>query len=149
MQDLYKRLELLPGASENEIRQHLPMADAITRDAAEMILLDARRRPVYDRNREVLSTIGHLRLALGLNYTRFWARREYRDFWQDGLFTPPQSEPQKRFRKVDKMMIAQAFHTVRHHSRRHAARWGWGWLAAAAGGVVALFAALVIWRFYL
>jgi len=147
MQDLYKRLNLPAGASEAEIRHCLSMSDAPTRKAAEMILLDARRRHVYDRNREVLFTIGHIRLTLGLNYTRFWARREHRDFWQDGVFIPPQSDPPKRFKKVDKMMIAQAFHTVRHHSRRHAARWGWGWLAALAG-VVTTLVAVVIWRFY-
>jgi len=145
MQDFYKRLNLPADASEDQIRQRLAMADPSIRAAAQTILLDARRRQVYDRNREVLFTIGQLRLKLGLNYTRFWARREYRDFWQDGLYEPPQSEPQRRLKKVDKMMIAQAFHAVGRRGRRHAARWGWGWIAAAGGGAVILFA-LILWR---
>jgi hypothetical protein len=145
MQDLYKRLNVKVDAAEETIRDRLPLVDAATRRAAETILLDSRRRHVYDRNREVLFTIGHLRLNLRLNYTRFWARREYRDFWQDGVYAPPATEPKKRGRKVDQMMIAQAFHTVRHHSRRHAARWGWGWLAVAGGGVL-IFIVFALWR---
>jgi len=145
MQDLYKRLNARVDASEQAIRDRLPLVDAATRSVAQAVLLDSRRRRVYDRNREVLSTIGHIRLRLGLNYTRFWARREYRDFWQDGIHVPPVTDSPKRGRMVDKMMIAQAFHTVRHHSRRHAARWGWGWLAVAGcGGVTVL--ALILWR---
>jgi hypothetical protein len=144
MQDLYKRLNVKVDASEEAIRDRLALVDGATRSAAETVLLDSRRRRVYDRNREVLSTIGHIRLSLRLNYTRFWARREYRDFWQDGIYAPPRSEPPKRGRKVDKIMIAQAFHSVRHHSRRHAARWGWAWLAVAGCTGVTLLA-VILW----
>jgi hypothetical protein len=110
-----------------------------------MILLDRRRRRVYDRNRELLSTIAELRFNLGLNYTPFWSRRQFKDFWKTPTLAPAPSQAQAPQRRVDKMMIAQAFHTVRHHSRHHAARWGWAW----AAGLIVLGASgllFVLWH---
>lgn len=141
MQDLYKRLNLDESAHEAAIRERLAAADAGLRTAGEVVLLDPRRRAVYDRNRRLLLAIAQLRGELGLNYTRFWSRGEFKDFWQTPDFAAP--EPQKKpGRRVDKMMIANAFHTVKHHGRHHAARWGAWWaaallaLAAAAAGAM-------------
>jgi hypothetical protein len=141
MKDLYKSLNLESDASEEEIRRSLSLADPDARRSGEMVLLDPRRRVIYDRNRRLLLTIAQLRFELGLNYTRFWARREFKDFWQAPVFTPsnPQEAPKQR---ITKLMIAQAFHTVRHHSRRHAVRWGswWvaGWIVIAAGSLTGI-----------
>jgi hypothetical protein len=145
MKDLYKRLNLSGGASEEHIRRALGAAAPDLRDNAEAILLDPRRRRVYDRNRELLLTIAQLRFDLGLNYTRFWSRRQFKDFWKVPTFTAASEQPAAPKRGVDKMMIAQAFHTARHHSRHHAARWGWAW----AVGLLVLGAAgllIVLWH---
>lgn len=147
MKDLYRRLRVLETASDEQIRAALVLADPQTRGAAEMILLNARRRPVYDRNRRVLVTIGRLRSHLGLNYTRFWARRDFKDFWHDVLpLTDPPPQPQPAKRAVDPMMIARAFRAAGRHGRRHAARWGVWWTAAALL-VILLSLATVIWQF--
>lgn len=145
MKDFYKRLSLPQGATEQQVRAALQAAAPDLRACAEAILLEPRRRRVYDRNRELLLTIAQLRFDLGLNYTRFWSRREFKDFWKVPTFTPVSSEPNIQKRPVDKMMIAQAFHTARHHSRHHAARWGWAWavglLVLGASGLL-----IVLWH---
>ena len=145
MKDLYRQLRVHETASEEQIRAALVAADPPIRAAAEMILLDSRRRPVYDRNRRVLETIGRLRSHLGLNYTRFWARREFKDFWHDVLpMNTPQPQPAKR--AVDPMMIARAFRAAGRHGRRHAARWGIWWTAVSLL-VILMALATVVWQF--
>jgi hypothetical protein len=149
MKDLYKRLNVPESATEAQIRQRLPGANAEVRAAAETILLEPRRRRVYDRNRQLLVTIAQLRFELGLNYTRFWSRREFKDFWQaPAAFSETPVPRQKLKRRVDKAMIAQAFHaarTVHHHGRHHVARWGWAWVAAGVTGAITLIV-LALWR---
>src|SRR5437764_7359381 len=87
MKDLYKRLGLDDAATTEAIRdaRSAPTGpagalDAATREAAEFVLLDPRRRAVYDRNRQVLVTIGQLRSRLGLNLKPFWSRGGFGDF---------------------------------------------------------------------
>lgn len=142
MIDFYKRLKLPERASEEQIRSAARIASPDLRGCAEAILLDPRRRRVYDRNRELLLTIAQLRFNLGLNYTPFWSRRQFKDFWVVPSFNPIPEQPEKPKRRVDKMMIAQAFHSARHHSRRHAARWGWAWaiglLILGVGGLLVI-----------
>ncbi|HEY2587881.1 MAG TPA: hypothetical protein VGI81_19210 [Tepidisphaeraceae bacterium] len=152
MKDLYKRLNVPEGATEEQIRQRLPAASVDLRAASEMILLEPRRRRVYDRNRQLLVAIAQLRTELGLTYTRFWSRREFKDFWPKPAVvfsaTPIPVAEEKPKRRVDKVMIAQAFHaarTVHHHSRHHVARWGWAW-AAAAITVTLVTTILVLWH---
>lgn len=127
MRDLYKRLDLPGQASGEQIRRSFGAATPDLRASAELILLDPRRRRVYDRNRDLLLTIAQLRFDLGLSYTRFWSRRQFKDFWKVPTFTPAPVQPEAPKRRVDTAMIAQAFHTARHHGRHHAARWGWCW----------------------
>lgn len=145
MRDIYKRLKLDGAATAEQIRQSLGAAMPDLRDSAELILLDPRRRGVYDRNRDLLLTIAQLRFDLGLNYTPFWSRRQFKDFWIVPTFTAEPAQPESPKRRVDKMMIAQAFHTARHHGRRHAARWGWWWaiglLVVGASAIV-----FILWR---
>lgn len=152
MKDLYKRLNVPEGATEAQIRQRLPAASAEVRAAAEMILLEPRRRRVYDRNRQLLVTIAQLRFELGLNFTRFWSRREFKDFWRTPVpvfsSTAIPQGTSKPKRRVDKIMIAQAFHaarTVHHRGRHHVARWGWAWAAAGITGAVAVLV-FVLWH---
>jgi hypothetical protein len=145
MLDLYKQLNVPEDASPEAIQQALARSQGAVRSAAQTILLDPRRRVVYDRNRRLLLAIGQLRSDLGLNYTRFWSRREFNDFLKSPVFAPA-SPPASAGRRVDKMMIAGAFHaarTVSHHGRRHAARWGGWWVVALAIGVVAML--LIFW----
>ena len=87
MKDYYKRLGLDDDATPDSIRGALAAPadparapDAVTREAAEFVLLDPRRRAVYDRNRQVLVTIGQLRARLGLNLKPFWSRGGFGDF---------------------------------------------------------------------
>src|SRR3954469_19924769 len=87
MKDFYKRLGLDDDATADAIRGALVAPaeparapDAATRVAAEFVLLDPRRRAVYDRNRRVLVTIGQLRSRLGLNLKPFWSRGGFGDF---------------------------------------------------------------------
>ena len=92
MKDLYRHLGVSESAGDDAIRAALPSADPQTRDAAEFILLDPRRRVVYDRNRRTVATIGRLRANLGLNLTRFWPRSRFADFTID-LGPRPQARP--------------------------------------------------------
>jgi hypothetical protein len=87
MQDLYKRLGLDDAATVGEVHDALAAPavagraiDSEMRAAAELVLLDPRRRAVYDRNRQVLVTIGQLRARLGLNLKPFWSRGRFGDF---------------------------------------------------------------------
>lgn len=140
MKDLYKRLSIPADSPAEVIRAALPSADVDARAAAEFVLLDVRRRAVYDRNRRALVTIGRLRANLGLNYTRLWARSELKDFRED-LFTP---EPPRPRRRVDSVMIAQAIRTARRHGTHHAARWQ-SWVAVLLIATI-LAAAILLWR---
>ena len=87
MKDLYKHLGLEETASPDAVREALATraapgtpAESATRSAAEFVLLDPRRRAVYDRNRRVLVSIGQLRSRLGLNLKPFWSRGGFGDF---------------------------------------------------------------------
>jgi hypothetical protein len=104
MRDLYQRLGVSDSAPETELRAALATADASTRESAEAILMEPRRRTVYDRNRRVLTTIGRLRANLGLNLTRFWPRARFADFTHD-LASQSPSHPQA----MDPMAMAWAF----------------------------------------
>ena len=105
MKDLYKQLGVDEAAGDGDVRAALAgVADPQVREAAALILLDPRRREVYDRNRRVVATIGRLRANLGLNLTRFWPRARFSDFTID--LTPP---PPPRPRYIDPMAMAWAF----------------------------------------
>lgn len=149
MKDLYKRLNVPDGATDEQIRRRLPTATAELRAAADTILLEPRRRRVYDRNRQLLVTIGQLRFDLGLNYTGFWSRRQFKDFWRaPAVFSTTPIPEEKPKRRVDKVMIEQAFHAARkvhHHSRHHVARWGWVWAAAGITGALTMIV-LLLWH---
>src|SRR5260221_1489819 len=80
MKDLYKHLGLDPSAFPPAIRAALPNTENATREAAQYILLNPRRRAVYDRNHRVLSTIGQLRGRLALGLRPFWSHGHHHDF---------------------------------------------------------------------
>src|SRR5579863_7591622 len=107
MKDFYQRLNLLPSADDAALCRALESAEPQLRRDAGFILLNTARRQVYDRNHRLLMTIGQLRMYLGLNYTRFWARQEYKDFAQEVI--PPEKP---RGRPVSSMMIANAITRV-------------------------------------
>ena len=140
MIDLYRRLNIGADSDAEAVRAALSATDPATREAAELILLNDRRRPVYDRNRQVLATIGQLRARLGINYTRFWSRALYGDFVVD-LEPDAAAVPHLRHR-VDPMAVLQAF-GPRRGPRRHRHRYHWGRYLAIAATLLLLI--LVIW----
>ena len=129
MRDLYQRLDIPEDATEAEARRALSTADGELRASAEAVLLDPRRRSVYDRNRNLLITIGKLRSHLGLNLTPFWARGEFSDFTVGA--------PTQVAKKADASLIATAFGPTKRSSRRRRSR-RTEILAAIAGGVISL-----------
>ena len=136
MKDLYKHLALPDSADDGAIRAALGGADPAVREAAEFILLDPRRREVYDRNRRVLATVGQLRANLGLNLTRFWPRARFGDFTID-LAPPP---PSGRRRYLDPMAMAWAFGVKPPKAPNRSRR---GWVVVAVVALILLGAALV------
>ena len=96
VKDLYQRLGIQPAASTSQIRDAISSpigtADAAALSAAEFVLLDPKRRAVYDRTHKVLTTIGGLRSHLGLNFKTFWARGKLRDFTYE-LAAPEGRQP--------------------------------------------------------
>lgn len=138
MRDLYKRLGLEETSGDAAIRAAAAAADAETREAAEFILLDPRRREVYDRNRRLLLTVGRLRANLGLNLTRFWPRARFGDFTVD-LAPPPQARP----RYLDPMAMAWAL-GVRPPRTGRGRRAGARWVLAAAALAAVLAAILLL-----
>jgi len=140
MKDFYSALNLSPQADEEAIRASLTTAPADVQSDARLILLDPRRRAVYDRNHRLLTTIGELRSHLGLSYTRFWARQEYKDFWKE-LGTGPV----KRGKRVDAALIAGAFRAVGRHGRKHVTHRR-NWIVAA---ILVSIALLVVVAFHL
>ena len=130
MKDLYTHLKIAPESGESAIREALATADPAIRADAEAVLLSPRRRQSYDRNRKLLHAIAELRLHLGLTYTRFWARSELREFWQQ-----PGTAAVKTGRPVDAMLIAGAFRGKDRRLRRHVSNRG-SWLIAVAVLVV-------------
>jgi hypothetical protein len=139
MKDLYRHLGVNESATDAEVRAALADVDADTQEAAAFILLDPRRRAVYDRNRRTVATIGRLRANLGLNLTRFWPRSRFEDFTID--LTPP---PRRRRRVVmDPTAVAWAFGVKpavrRPHRRRRI------FVVLAVISVACLLAAAILW----
>ena len=124
MKDFYSAMGVPADAGDDAIRAALTGTPGDLRADAEFILLDPRRRTVYDRNHHLLTTIGQLRSHLGLSYTRFWARQEYKDYWQELV-----PAPKPKGKRVDAALIAGAFRTVGRHGRKHVTR-GSNWLIA-------------------
>ncbi len=121
MLDLYKRLNLDPQANENAIREQLrahpspeTSLDPQLIQAAQHILLHPKRRAVYDRNYQVLCTIGQLRSHLGMNLRPFWARANSHDFTRiSAPHTPPTSA------STDPVAVIRAASTGRRRRTRH------------------------------
>ena len=83
MKDLYKRIGLsLPTDNLNLIKKALENSDIphAIRESAYFILLDPKRKKVYDRNHKLLKIIGQLRANKGLNRTRYWLSSDCQDF---------------------------------------------------------------------
>lgn len=135
MKDFYQRLKIAPYPDDSTVRAALGNLEPQLRTEAQFILLEPKRRQVYDRDHKLLTTISELRLHLGLNYTRFWARQEYREFWNEAI---PAQQPVGR--RVDAMMIVRAFGAAGRHGRRHARKpLNWLILVAVLAAAAAVF----------
>jgi curved DNA-binding protein CbpA len=112
VKDLYKRLGIEPGASTLQIREAISSpvatADTMALAAAEFVLLDPKRRAVYDRTHRVLTTVGGLRSHMGLNFKTFWARGKLRDFTYE-LAAPEGRGPRRTIRSLRPADIRRAF----------------------------------------
>lgn len=73
MKNLYKRLGILSGASMAELRSAIESCrnQAIKADA-EHVLLNPKRKEIYDRNHTTLCQIGDLRAGMGQTHSRQW-----------------------------------------------------------------------------
>jgi hypothetical protein len=138
MKDYYKQLGLPETAPKEDLRAALASAGPSIREPGEFILLDPRRREVYDRNRRVLSTIGRLRGNLGLNLTRFWPRARFADFTHE--LAPPAAHS-----ATDPMSMAWAFGVQPPSARAQRATVRRA-VAAAGMATVAATVAFVAWR---
>jgi hypothetical protein len=139
MKDLYKRLNLDPAATPQDIRAALgSAADEPTRAAAQFILLSPRRRAVYDRNHRVLSTIGQLRGRLALGLRPFWSHGHHHDFTVPFSPTAPSS--------ADPFSVINAAgQATRQRRRWPTARSAWIILAIAML-IIVLASAWKLWR---
>jgi hypothetical protein len=78
MKDLYRRLEIEPTATADEISaaiEKLPEAKA-----RGSILLDSEKRELYDRAHATLKLIARLRFNLDLDMHDSWFIQQYPDF---------------------------------------------------------------------
>ena len=130
MRDFYRRPKIPENAGRKEIKLALiEHPDKELRSAGATILLDERRKSVYDRDRQVLATIGQLRSRLGLYLAPFWARGQYADF---SYGDPPPTNSQK----INQLIVSQAFKPGGRR-RSHRGRYR-EVIAAVIGGVIAL-----------
>lgn len=80
MKDLYGRLRLRgPETQPDRIRSVLAhgAVSAADRRDAEFVLLDSRRRRVYDQTWKTLTLLGQLRANLGLTHGENWSEHEF------------------------------------------------------------------------
>jgi len=143
MRDFYRQLEVEPTASRKELRAALMgVKDVSFRNRGASILLDERRRAVYDRDRQVLTTIGRMRSNLGLYLAPFWARSDMADFTYHE--TPAATSP-----RFDDIIVKQAFAPAKSRRRRHRHRPSRNpeIKAAIIGGLIAL--ALIVALVYI
>lgn len=83
MKDLYKRIGLLSSDASSQTIEQALLTGSVSRSdssAAAFILLDSKRRQVYDRTHATLLQIGQLRANMGLNRTPIWVGSGCHDF---------------------------------------------------------------------
>ena len=78
MRDLYKALEVKQDADNEDIAAALKLKPE--KSALAAILLDQRKRALYDSTYTTLKTIGELRRRLGLDNDRSWFLKNCTDF---------------------------------------------------------------------
>ena len=78
MKDLYSKLGIERGASAEEVQAALEAKPELSDYAT--ILLDTKKRALYDSTHSTLKMIGELRLRLGLDSGPSWFLKNYLDF---------------------------------------------------------------------
>ncbi|WP_404377025.1 hypothetical protein [Vreelandella aquamarina] len=81
MRDLYQRLDLSPGANEQQIKSAVARCpnSALRQDATSVLAVEAHRE-TYDALHTTLSDIGCLRARLGLTHGAHWQGDVANDF---------------------------------------------------------------------
>jgi len=119
MRDLYKQLHLEESAPAEAIQSACSQAQPDVRPVAEFILLDEHLRRVYDRNRNLLTTVGQLRARLGLSLSPFWTRGAFADFTFDPLLKYPSAQTTHEGQHLaDPLEVLRAFDGARRRKRR-------------------------------
>ena len=78
MKDLYAALGLNPKSTAAEIAAALKQQPEMA--ASGTVLMNPKKRAVYDRTHTTLKTIGALRHRLGLDTSETWFLRDHPDF---------------------------------------------------------------------
>ena len=105
MRDLYAIARLPSDATFQSIGGALPRLTPSDRLAVEMILLDTRRRAIYDRTRAVVEEVGRVRAILGervadLNWGPHYADFQFTSPKESESRTPNDSKPPRRSRRA-------------------------------------------------
>ncbi|TWU27546.1 hypothetical protein [Bythopirellula polymerisocia] len=114
MNDFYRRLKLKPYTNDLKLIRERILAQASTSHWVEdafQILLDDKRKRVYDRTHKALMAVSHLRLKQGLYNSPGWKVASAADFQmvRTSSKTPPppeQNDWSKRARTLERRKLA-------------------------------------------
>lgn len=137
MKDLYRKLELDPTATGDEIAAALEKHPEL--GAYSAILLDEDRRALYDRSHRVLKLIGTLRFRLDLDKSDSWFIVRHSDF---------AIMPKPALTGAPKEAAGDAAPEPRSRRKGKKGRRTGGWLLALVAALVVAAAAVLLLNLY-
>ena len=137
MKDLYRKLELEPTATRDEIAAALEKHPDL--NAYSAILLDEERRALYDRSHQVLKLIGTLRFRLDLDKSDAWFIKRHSDY---AIMPKPVFASAQQQAAGDEAAAPPARGKGRKGRRSR------GWLIALVAALVAAAAIVLILNLY-
>ncbi|MFC7369395.1 MULTISPECIES: hypothetical protein [Vreelandella] len=106
MRDLYQRLSLAPGASDQAIKNAVARCpNSALRQDAEATLAVSEHRHIYDNLHKTVSDIGQLRARLGLTHGAHWQGDVANDF-----SLPPDNAISRHDELIDRVSFAVSLH---------------------------------------
>jgi len=108
MKDLYRNLDIDPGASAEELAAALQNRPDLSEYAP--VLLDEKKRAGYDRTHAILKTIGVLRHKLSLDSGDSWFLENYPDFAPkniQGNLSPSFRKPEPKELQPESMQLSK------------------------------------------